>query len=116
MESLFKYEWYEIGYAVLSEKGVSFQGIPSLKKFLFCKSSCSEEAPSPKKYKFWIGTYSGVNIQEAADQKACYIDWCSEIHWKKICWPNWIVVNFNYRKMHRTVERMDGGEYSKKQL
>ena len=30
--------------------------------------------------------------------------------------PNWIAANFNIRKMHGTVKRMDACEYSKKQL
>ena len=41
-------------------------------------------------------------------------DWCSEICWKKVRWINWIAVNFNVRKMHSVVERMDGCGYSKK--
>ena len=59
MKSLFKYECYETGFAELPEKVTLFKKHLVLKMYFFGKSSCSEEAPSLKKYMSWIVTYSG---------------------------------------------------------
>ena len=53
MESLFKFKCYENGYAELSEKVTFSKTNLPLKRFLFWKSSCSEEVP------LRIITYSG---------------------------------------------------------
>ena len=57
MESLFKFKYYENGYAELSEK-VNFS-----KKYLWKGSSCEKVAVqnkrASKKYILWIITYSG---------------------------------------------------------
>ena len=88
MWSLVKFKCYELGYAKLSEK-VAFSWISAPNKF------CSGNIAASIKSLF-------------------HGEWSSEIRWKKVRWPNWIAANFNIRKMHSTVERIDACEYSKK--
>ena len=50
MKSLFKYKYYEIGQAELSEKVIVFKKYLLLKQLFYPQSSCLEEVPALKKY------------------------------------------------------------------
>ena len=59
MESLFKYNAMKLVTQNYQKKVTLFKKYLLLKKFLFRKISCLEEAPASKKYIFCIITYSG---------------------------------------------------------
>ena len=59
MKSLFKYKYYEIGQAELSEKVTVFKKYLLLKQLFYPQSSCLEEVPALKKYILWVIIYFG---------------------------------------------------------
>ena len=96
----------------------------SLEEVLLPRSTYKKEIAAPdnqvfskkslcKSLSFQCNKFCSGNI--AASIKSLFHgEWSSEIRWKKLGWPNWIAANFNIRKMHSTVERIDACEYSKK--
>ena len=66
------YKCFENVYTKLSEKVTVFKKYLLLKKFVFWKSSCSEEVRSLIKYMFWVIIYS----EEKAPPK-------QQLYWKR---------------------------------
>ena len=88
-----------------------------LEKVLLTRSTYKKEVAAPDNLVFWKKSLF-KNLSFHFNQccpgnivvlmiSLFHCDWCPELCWKKVRLPNWIAVNFNIRKMHSTVKRMN---------
>ena len=87
----------------LIRKCICYQEVVIRKKWPFHTTSCSEKNLSAKKVTASSGCSHFIIIMGSGNIAASIIsffrgDWCSDIRWKKVRWPNWIAANFNVRK------------------